>query len=68
MTPLMKDKVKLRTIAHIIDRFPVPHESYHELTQAKGGEQLPRSYLIEGCTKWLNRKVLNHCLFIFYSI
>jgi hypothetical protein len=74
MTSLMKGKEKLRTIAHIIDRFPVSHESYHELTQAKGGEHLPRSYLIEGVVpNGLTQKstfvsCLHRCLFIFYSI
>ena len=52
-----EDKEKVRGIVYIMVRFSVSHEAYHELTQVVGGEQLPRSYLVEGCTKFLDSKL-----------
>ncbi|KAK3753656.1 hypothetical protein QZH41_011267 [Actinostola sp. cb2023] len=52
-----EDKEKVRGIVYIMVRFSVSNEAYHELTQVVGGEQLPRSYLVEGCTKFLDSKL-----------
>lgn len=41
------------TILQIMDRFCISNESYHELTQVEAS--LPKSYLVEGCIKSLNR-------------
>ncbi|KAJ7377065.1 hypothetical protein OS493_031023 [Desmophyllum pertusum] len=47
-----KDQIKM--ILYIMDRFSISLEGYHELSQVE--KSLPRTYLIESCTKVLDSK------------
>ena len=49
-----EEKEKIRALLFIIDRFSISLEGYHELTQIE--KSLPRTYLIESCTKVLDSK------------
>lgn len=49
-----EEKEKVRALLFIMDRFSISLEGYHELTQIE--KSLPRTYLIESCTKVLDSK------------
>lgn len=50
-----EDKDKIRTILFMMDRFSISHEAYHEMSQVPGLQNVPRSYLIQGCQASCNR-------------
>ena len=47
-----EEKEKIKTILFIMDQVSISLEGYHELTQTE--PTLPRTYLVESCTKELN--------------
>ena len=44
-----EEKVKIKKILFILDKFCVGEAAYHELTMASPDSDLPRSYLIKQC-------------------
>lgn len=46
------EKLKVRTIVYIMDRFSISLQGYHELTQVD--KSLPRTHLVETCTKLMD--------------
>ncbi|KAJ7383407.1 hypothetical protein OS493_028083 [Desmophyllum pertusum] len=46
------EKLKVRTIVYIMDRFSISLQGYHELTQVD--KSLPRTHLLETCTKLMD--------------
>ena len=53
LTEEEQEKVKIYTL-FLLDNFCVSDAAYHKLTMSEGGNQLPRSYLIEQCKEELN--------------
>ena len=49
-----EEKEKARTILYIMDRFSISLEGYQELSQVE--KSLPRTHLIESCTKAMDEK------------
>lgn len=47
------EKMKVKCILYILDKFAVSLESYHEVQQF-AQEELPKMYLVEECQKDLN--------------
>ncbi|XP_077863939.1 uncharacterized protein LOC100367812 [Saccoglossus kowalevskii] len=55
LTSLSEDKlIELFELQHLLDKFCISNEAYHEMTMTTCGKQLPRSYLIKQCRKDLN--------------
>ena len=50
-----EDQHNVKSILFILDKFCIGDASYHELTMAPGGEDLPRSYLIKQCKDDMNK-------------
>ena len=48
------EKEKVKTILHIMDRFSISLDGYHELTRTQ--PELPRTHIIESCAKTLDSK------------
>ena len=47
------EKEKVKSIVYIMDRFSLSGECYHEMAQLE--PNFPRSYIVEGCVKSMNR-------------
>ena len=50
-----QEQEKVQRILFITDKFCIGESAYHELTMVRGGEQLPRSYLVKQCKQALNK-------------
>ncbi|XP_077866238.1 uncharacterized protein LOC144353838 [Saccoglossus kowalevskii] len=48
------EQYEIYELQHLLDRFSISNEAYHELTMTVSGKNLPRSYLVKQCRKNLN--------------